>query len=135
MVQRDGLVHALKVSDTKASTLLPIIMQFCAENSHFFTDELSSYACLDRAGMSHSVIEHGKKEFSKDGITTNSIEGFWGHFKRMVFGTYHFVSKDYLQRYLDEAVYLYNTRKADESARFTDMFCKSIGIVLYPMLI
>ena len=81
--------------------------------------------------MKHSVIEHGKKEFSKDGITTNSIEGFWGHFKRMVFGTYHFVSKDYLQRYLDEAVYRYNTRKADESARFADMFCKSIGIVSY----
>lgn len=65
MVQRDGLVHALKVSDTKASTLLPIIKQFCAENSHFFTDELSSYSCLDKAGMSHSVIEHGRKEFSR----------------------------------------------------------------------
>jgi hypothetical protein len=49
----------------------------------------------------------------------------------MVFGTYHFVSKDYLQRYLDEAVYRYNTRKADESVLFTDMFCKSIGIVSY----
>ena len=131
MVQRDGLVHALKVSDTKASTLLPIIKQFCKENAHFFTDELSSYSCLDRAGMSHSVIEHGKKEFSKDGITTNSIEGFWGHFKRMVFGTYHFVSKGYLQRYLDEAVYRYNTRKASESTRFADMFCKSISIVSY----
>jgi transposase-like protein len=131
MVQRDGLVHALKVTDTKASTLLPIIKQFCKENAHFFTDELTSYACLNGAGMKHSVIEHGKKEFSKDGITTNSIEGFWGHFKRMVFGTYHFVSKDYLQRYLDEAVYRYNTRKADESTRFADIFCKSIGIVSY----
>ena len=131
MVQRDGLVHALKVTDTKASTLMPIIKQFCKENAHFFTDELTSYSCLDREGMKHSVIEHGKKEFSKDGITTNSIEGFWGHFKRMIFGTYHFVSKDYLQRYLDEAVYRYNTRKADESVRFADMFCKSIGIVSY----
>jgi hypothetical protein len=94
-------------------------------------DELTSYACLNGAGMKHSVIEHGKKKFSKDGITTNSIEGFWVHFKRMVFGTYHFVSKDYLLRYLDEAVYRYNTRKADESARFADMFCKSIVIVSY----
>lgn len=61
----------------------------------------------------------------------NPPKGVWGYFKRMVFGTYHFVSKDYLQRYLDEAVYRYNTRKADESARFADMFCKSIGIVSY----
>ena len=86
---------------------------------------------MDKMGYEHSVIEHGKKEYSKDGITTNSIEGFWGHFKRMVFGTYHFVSKDYLQRYLDEAVYRYNTRSWKQSERFADMFCKSIGIVSY----
>lgn len=81
MVQRDGLVHALKVTDTKASTLMPIIKQFCKENAHFFTDELTSYSSLDKEGMKHSVIEHGKKEFSMDGITTNSIEGFWGTFQ------------------------------------------------------
>ena len=131
MVQRDGLVHALRVPDTKSATLLPIIRQFCAENSHFFTDELNSYSCLEKEGMLHSVIEHGKREFSKNGITTNSIEGFWGHFKRMVFGTYHFVSRDYLQMYIDEAVYRWNTRKADESTRFSDMLCKCIGIVSY----
>jgi hypothetical protein len=28
-------------------------------------------------------------------------------------------------------LFLYNTRKADESARFAYMFCKSIGIVPY----
>ena len=66
------------------------------------------------------------KEYSKAGVTTNRIEGFWGHFKRMVFGIYHFVSKEYLQRYIDEAVYRYNTRKISESLRFTDMFRKAI---------
>ena len=40
----------------------------------------------------------------------------------MVFGTYHFVSKGYLQTYVDESVYRYNTREWDESARFSDMF-------------
>ena len=131
MVQRDGNVHALKVMDTKAETLMPIIKQFCEENSHFFTDELGSYACLDKEGMKHDVIQHGIRQYVKGGVTTNSIEGFWGHFKRMVFGTYHFVSKGYLQRYIDEAVYRYNTRKADESARFGFMFKKAIGVVSY----
>lgn len=82
-------------------------------------------------GYEHSVIEHGKKEYSKDGITTNSIEGFWGYFKRMVFGTYHFVSKAYLQRYVDEAIYRYNTRETSQTERFCDMFAKSLGIVTY----
>ena len=131
MVQRDGNVHALKVKDTRSETLMPIIKQFCEENSRFFTDELGSYTCLDREGMKHDVIQHGIRQYVKGGVTTNSIEGFWGHFKRMVFGTYHFVSKRYLQRYIDEAVYRYNTRKADESARFGFMFKKAIGCVSY----
>lgn len=134
MVERKGICRALKVDNTQAATLMPIIKQFCADSAHFFTDELNSYSCLDKEGYKHSVIQHGIKEYSKGGITTNSIEGFWGHFKRMVFGTYHFVSKGYLQPYIDEAVYRYNTRKAFESERFSDMFRMSIGVCDYAMV-
>ena len=84
MVARKGGAKALVVENTKRETLMAIIKQFCSGNAHFFTDELSSYACLDREGYAHDVIQHGIKEYFKDGITTNSIEGFWGHFKRMV---------------------------------------------------
>lgn len=81
-------------------------------------------------GYAHDVIEHGNKQFSNgNGVTTNSIEGFCGHFKRMVFGTYHFISKAYLQKYVDEAIRRYNTREASETCRFYDMFAKSIGNV------
>ena len=52
----------------------------------------------------------------------------------MVFGNYHFVSKAYLQQYVNEAVYRYNTRKADESVRLADMFAKSIGACPYEMV-
>lgn len=131
MIERNGTVRAIKVEDTKAATLLTIIKQFCSDNATIFTDELSSYAALAKEGYNHEVVSHGDKEYSRGRVTTNSIEGFWGHFKRMVFGIYHFVSKEYLQRYIDEAVYRYNTRKADESARFADMFRMSICAVPY----
>ena len=133
MVQRnDGHVVAIKVDDTKAKTLMPLIKQFVKDNAHVITDELVSYQGLTKEGYLHDVIQHGLKMYSDgNGITTNSIEGFWAHFKRMVFGMYHFVSKAYLQRYIDEAVYRWNTRKADESARFADMIHRSIGVVSY----
>ena len=127
MVEREGSVRALKVPNTQAATLMPIIKQFVAEGTMVFTDELNAYNGLADAGYIHGVIHHGIKEYSKGGITTNSIEGFWAHFKRVVFGTYHFVSKAYLQRYIDEAVYRYNTRKADEGMRFVHMFHMAIG--------
>lgn len=122
MVERGGSVRALKVSDTKSATLMPIIKQFVADNAKVYTDELNSYSNLASEGYIHSVIHHGIKEYVKGGITTNAIEGFWAHFKRVVFGTYHFVSKAYLQRYIDEAVYRYNTREMEESYRFAHMF-------------
>lgn len=127
MVEREGSVRALKVPNTQAATLMPIIKQFVAEGSQVFTDELNAYNGLAGEGYIHGIIHHGIKEYSKGGITTNSIEGFWAHFKRVVFGTYHFVSKVYLQRYIDEAVYRYNTRKDDEGLRFIHMFHMAIG--------
>jgi len=62
---------------------------------------------------------------------TNTIEGFWGQLKRMIFGTYHFVSSKYLQRYVDEAVFRYNTRKLEQSECFVIMFERSIGTFTY----
>lgn len=37
---------------------------------------------------------------------------------------------EHLQSYIDEAVYRWNTRKASQSERFSDMFNKSIGLIV-----
>ena len=100
MVERENSrAVAMMVEDTKAKTLMPIIKQFVKANAHVFTDELVSYNGLSKEGYIHDVIQHGLRMYSNgNGVTTNSIEGFWGHFKRMVFGIYHFVSKRYQQK-------------------------------------
>lgn len=130
MSERIGRTAAFVVTDTKADTLRTYIQQFCADNAVIFTDESGCYNGLDKF-YTHKYINHSELQFSEGRITTNTIEGFWGQFKRMVFGTYHFVSKGYLQAYVDEAVYRWNTRKASESTRFSDMFYKSLGVVSY----
>ena len=48
------------------------------------------------------------------------------NFKRVIFSTYHCVSKDYVQRYIDEQTYRWNTREEKASYRFHDMFTKAI---------
>ena len=117
---------AKKVADTKAATLIPIIEHFVAEGSTVVTDELSAYNGLDKK-YNHIFVLHGEREFTVGSYSTNGIEGFWGHFKRVIFGTYHFVSKAYLERYIDEAVFRFNTKEMSESERFAHMFKKSIG--------
>ena len=126
MIERDGKIVAMKVEDTKGATLMPIVSQFVKEGAVTYTDEHAGYVGL-KANYNHMIVNHGKREFvrCKD-IHTNSIEGFWGHFKRVIFSTYHCVSKDYVQRYIDEQMYRWNTREEKSSYRFHDMFNKAV---------
>ena len=122
-------VHAFVVENTNKATLQPIIQQFVEEGSRVITDELNAYDGLTTLGYTHAVVRHGSEEYANGDIFTNSIEGFWSHFRRMIVGCYHDVSDEHLQSYIDEAVYRWNTRKMSESERFAHMFEKSIGLV------
>ena len=122
-------VHAIVVENTNRATLQPIIQQFVAEGSRVITDELHAYHGLSLLGYDHDIVNHGAEEYANGDVFTNSIEGFWSHFRRMIVGCYHDVSDEHLQSYIDEAVYRWNTRKMSESERFEDMFAKSIGLV------
>ena len=121
---------AKRVPDTKSATIIPIIEKFVAEGSTVITDESSIYNGLDRK-YNHVFVCHSEKEFTIGSFSTNGIEGFWGHFKRVIFGTYHFVTKRYLDRYIDEAVFRFNTKEMKEGDRFSYMFGKAIGRVQY----
>ena len=123
MQERGGKVVAMKVEDTKGTTLMPIVSQFVEEGSTTYTDEANIYNQLGNNGYIHEFVNHSQREYVRaSDIHTNGIEGFWAHFKRVIFSTYHMVSKDYLPRYIDEQVYRWNTRKESASFRFEDMF-------------
>lgn len=135
-VNKDGeeepitYVHAFKVQDTCKDTLQTIIQQFAVGGSTVITDEHNAYNGLDKLGYSHAVINHGSDEFVNGALYTNSIESFWSHFRRMIHGVYHDVSDKHLQKYIDEAVYRWNTKKDEECQRFSHMFHMSIGLVV-----
>ena len=122
-------VHAFVVPNTNRDTLQPIIEQFVERGTTVITDELNAYRGLGTIGYRHEIVNHGIQEYANGDIFTNSIEGFWSHFRRMISGCYHDVSDEHLQSYINEAVYRWNTRKASQEERFADMFSKSIGII------
>jgi len=54
---------------------------------------------------------HGKGEYVRGDVHTNTIEGAFGLFKRGLVGSFHQVSRKHLDRYLDEFEFRYNNRK------------------------
>lgn len=118
MLERRGNVIAKVVKDSKAETLLPNIIEYVMPESTIITDEYNSYRRLRHLDFKHFKVQHKKKEFVRGFVHTNSIEGFWSQLKRSIHGTFHFVSRKHLQKYVNEFSYRYNRRHSK-----TPMFC------------
>lgn len=130
LVERGGNLNAQVVPDTKAKTLKPIIKGLVESGSIVVTDEWRSYNGL-KCDFQHEVIKHKQDEYVRNGIHTNSVEGFWALFKRGIYGIYHFASQKHLQRYTDEFSYRYNTRKVSDRERFSNSLKRLDGSLTY----
>lgn len=104
-----GQIKAIATKRADATVALPFIRAMAKQGSEIQTDESRIYHRVKREYL-HRFITHSKEEYSKDGVHTNTIEGFWSQMKRSIDGTYHCVSPKYLQFYVDEFVYRYNHR-------------------------
>ena len=88
--------------------------------STIFTDELRSYIGLAGHFTAHHRIRHKSHIYVSGNVHTNTIEGFFGHVKNGLRGTYHSVSQKWLQSYLNEYVFRYNER-SNPKAMFTTL--------------
>ncbi len=122
IIERGGEAMATVVdsNDTKA-TIVNTIQENISHTAHVVTDTHNYYATLSN-DYSHATVNHSANEFIVGNNYTNSIEGMFSHFKRMVFGIYHQISKQHTQRYLDEFIMRWNSRKMKDAARFQYSF-------------
>ena len=125
MYQRGGNIVAKVVPDTKAKTLTPLLEQYVSTESRVFTDGWE-YGDIDRRyeqlSVDHGAGFYGTSYVNNEGeyivVCTNGIECAWSHLKRTILGTYYKVSKKYLQRYVDEFTFRFNTRNIGDFQRF-----------------
>ncbi len=121
IVERKGRVKGIIIPDVKAKTLVPEIEVNVSKDATVYTDDLPSYNNLENAGFDHKTVAHSQKIYVSAGnIHTNSIEGFWSQLKRSIDGTYHHVTAEHLQGYVDEYSFRYSHRN-DEKPMFLTM--------------
>jgi transposase-like protein len=109
MVERGGRVRADVVPSRARETLQPQVVKYVLPESTIFTDEWPSYSGLERR-YRHHRIRHTEKVYVSGNVHTQTIEGFFSNLKRGIGGTYHAVSRKWLQSYLNEYVWRYNAR-------------------------
>ncbi len=108
-VQRGGRLSITPVTDTKRKTLEPIIHRHIKKGTYINSDEWWAYTELS-SDYKHDVVNHGRKEYVRGNIHTNTIEGAWSHLKRSIMGTYHRPSRKHLSKYCAEFQFNYNNR-------------------------
>ena len=70
----------------------------------------------------HETVNHSIHQYVRDGVTTNTVEGFFGLFRRGMKGTYQHCSEKHLQRYFHEFDFRFSNRIAlgcDDAERTT----------------
>ena len=66
------------------------------------------------------------KWLNDNGIThTNTIESFWAIVKRGMMGQFHWVSKKYLEKYMDEFCWRFNNK--ENPAMFSNLISNCVA--------
>lgn len=66
-------------------------------------------------------------EYVRETVTTNHIEGAFGHFKRAVAGVYHQVSDEHIDRYLGMFAWHLNRRQMTSGQRIEELLKACVG--------
>ena len=121
-VSRKGKVVARVIDNVDTKTLDDFVHETVSNKvSLLSTDDNSGYRFLDH-WCNHGVVHHSTGEYVCGAVHTNTIDSFWSLIKRGIVGTFHKVSKKYLQLYVAEFEFRYNNRKNP------DIFGAAIGL-------
>lgn len=103
MVERDGNVVSKPVENVTAKTLKSAIREAVDRESKIMTDEYESYSGIGKEfNGGHETVNHGRGEYVRGDISSNTAESYFALLKRGVHGTFHHISKKHLPRYCNE---------------------------------
>src|SRR3972149_2922385 len=94
MRERGGRTKAMPVTAVDMSSLFQAIHENIAPGTMIHTDENTGYQIDEVYG--HRTVNHGAKEYSRRGVSTNGIESVCAVMKRGLHGVYHHASAKHL---------------------------------------
>lgn len=120
-VERGGRVKATVLPSRRGPRLKETLIEWVEPESIIVTDYWPAYNGLEKHFISHSRINHSTGIYVEGDTHTNTIEGFFGHLKPSIKGTYRKVSHKWLQGYLNEFTWRYNLRFQRNPSMFAEL--------------
>lgn len=112
-----------------------MVVNTLSNEAVLITDASGIYPPIANNFAGHEVINHSEKEYVRGIIHTNSIEGVFSLFDRMVIGTYHYISPKHMQKYANELSFRFNSRQSSSLDRFNLLLSNSTHRLTYQKLI
>lgn len=108
-----GRAKSVVIDNLSTKAIWPILSANVSRDAILMTDEAKFYIPMGKEFAHHASVNHAKDEYVRQGnptITTNTVEGFFGIFKRGMKGIYQHCGKQHLHRYLAEFDFRYSNR-------------------------
>jgi transposase-like protein len=115
LVERGGKLRTVHIDAVTSEEVGKIVRENVAREAWLMTDEAKHYTEVGKEMAGHSTVNHSESEyvsFEDATIHTNTIEGFFGLFKRGMKGVYQHCDEKHLHRYAAEFEFRYNNRIA-----------------------
>lgn len=110
LVERGGEARAFHMPVVTAKNIRVVMVKHADRKSRHHTDESNLYPRVGAEFAAHETMHHSAKEYARGDVTTNTVEGFFGVFKRGMKGVYQHCGEQHFQRYLDEFTFRYDNR-------------------------
>lgn len=118
MIERDGNLVTKVLPQRGGYELATHVATHIQKGATIITDDTNMYDRV-KSSYKHHSVNHTAFEYVKDGnIHTNTIEGVFSLFDRMVDGIYHQITAKHMQRYFDEFTFRHNSREMKDADRF-----------------
>lgn len=109
-VEREGAVRATLVAHDGETALRPFVEAAVDPAAYLMSDHNPAYVRIAADFAGHAFVDHGKREYVRDEVHNNTAESFNSILERAKIGVFHYLSKEHMQRYVDEIAFRWNQR-------------------------
>ena len=125
LIERGGNMATRVVSNVTQKNLGQALHDCVSKDAIVNTDEHGAYRNPLKQWKAHHTVVHSKYEYSRklaDGSKAgiNTCESFFSLLKRGVYGAWHCVSREHLQKYSDEFAFRWNNRHTTDGQRMVN---------------